>query len=76
MELEPKKKLGEFFSCQHLLSDDEILEYLSGGDHQSERNNGKKNFDDRLMDTWRKHHHDSCDEHSLLRQAYVCFVLC
>ena len=65
----------EFLSCQHLLSDDEVLEFLSGGDFQSEDAVVSTDIDKRLMDTWRRHQHDSCDEHFHLRQAYVLHSL-
>ena len=69
-----KLSVKEFLFCQHLLSDDEVLEYLSGGGSESEGNkNEAKDFDERLMDVWRRHHHDSCDEHFHLRQAYVLY---
>ena len=54
----------EFFACQHLLSDEEVLEFLSGGGED------ENDIDQRLMDAWRRHRHDSCDEHFHLRQAY------
>ncbi len=60
----------EFLSCQHLLSDDEVLAFLSGGEPQGGDESLANDIDERLMDTWRRHQHDSCDEHFHLRQAY------
>jgi hypothetical protein len=75
----------EFLSCQHLLSNEEILEFLSGekrenGDdrddvsrpntHDRDHNEGSDNDA-----TWKRHNDYSCHEQSLLRQAYVSFCL-
>ena len=62
--------LDEFLCYQHLLSDDEILKFLSG-----EEDDGRPNSE-YLTALREKHHNDSRDEHSLLRQAYVLYEMC
>ena len=62
--------LEEFLCNQDLLSDDEILKFLS-----EEEDDGRPNSE-YLTALREKHQNDSCDEHSLLRQAYVLYEMC
>jgi hypothetical protein len=69
----------EFLSCQHLLSNEDILEFLSGEEQESgDRDNNSPNDHDRNEclnnATWKRHNDYSCHEQLLLRQAYVLFV--
>ena len=62
--------LDDFLCYQDLLSDDEMLKFLSG-----EEDDGQSNSE-YLTALREKYHDDSCDEHSLLRQAYVLYEMC
>jgi len=68
----------QFLSCQHLLSNEEILEFLSGEEQESgdgDINNIQANGHDHNEGfnndgTWKRHNDYSCHEQSLLRQAF------
>ena len=60
----------EFLACQHLLSDEEILEFISGGEQQDGDNDETNTINQRVTEAWIQHNHNSCNEHFHLRQAF------